>query len=248
MTISDVIERLDEIIDDAKRRRSPEGYFAALYRTVTVQVKEGVEAGDFDDGPRMEELDVVFANRYLDAHEAYRTGRPVTDSWRLAFDTGRAWWPIVLQHLLLGMNAHINLDLGIAAARVAPGAELPALKGDFDRINGILASLVDEVQDELASIWPVLKLLDHTAARTDEAAVNFAMARARDHAWSVARQLAPVPEADQPTVIRGLDLEVTRIGHLVRHPGFWIATVLKIVRLGELGTVRRKIDILGHAA
>jgi hypothetical protein len=43
------------------------------------------------------------------------------------------------------MNAHINLDLGIAAAQVAPGPALPALHTDFLCINAILASVVATV-------------------------------------------------------------------------------------------------------
>lgn len=244
MTIADVIERLGGIVEESKATGSTAGYFAALYRTVTIRVRDGIAAGEFDDGPRMEELDVVFARRYLDAYDAYGAGGRVTEAWRLAFDTTDRWWPIVLQHLLLGMNAHINLDLGIAAARVAPGDRLSGLRGDFDRINGILGELVDGVQEELASIWPALKLLDHTAARTDEAIVNFAMERARDHAWSVACRLAPLPVAEQDDHIARLDRGVTLIGRAVRHPGLWLGAVLKIVRLGEIGSVRRKIEVL----
>ncbi len=52
----------------------------------------------------------------------------------------------------MGMNAYINLDLGIAAAETVPSEELPDLKGDFDKINHVLASLVGDVQNELAQI------------------------------------------------------------------------------------------------
>ena len=49
---------------------------------------------------------------------------------------------------MIGMNAHINLDLGIAAATVAPTpAELEALHADFNRINDVLARLVRIVED-----------------------------------------------------------------------------------------------------
>ena len=123
-TIDEVIAQLDEVIDRARREGSRVGYFPALYRKVTVAVKEGIAAGRFEDGQRMERLDVVFANRYLEAMAAWRAGEPPTRSWQLSFEAAGRWWPIVLQHLLLGMNAHINLDLGVAAARTAPGAEL----------------------------------------------------------------------------------------------------------------------------
>jgi len=36
-----------------------------------------------------------------------------------------------MQNLLLGMNAHINLDLGIAAVQTCGGADLIMLKDDF---------------------------------------------------------------------------------------------------------------------
>src|SRR5690606_41399624 len=62
------------------------------------------------------------------------------------------WSPLVLQHLLLGMNAHINLDLGIAAAETAPGTALPALKRDFDEITTLLGEMLDDVQDRIGRI------------------------------------------------------------------------------------------------
>lgn len=243
-TIEEVIDRLGDIVDGAKGRGSPQGYFAALYRGVTVEVDRGIAAGDFDDGPRMERLDVRFANRYLDAYDALSAGGPVPDAWRLAFDTTRDWWPVVLQHLLLGMNAHINLDLGIAAARTAPAGELPGLRDDFNRINAILARLVDHVQDHLSEIWPLFRILDHTAARTDEATINFAMEKARDQAWRVAERLAPLALPDQGAVIARLDRDVAAFGGTVRRPGLWISSVLKVVRLGERGSVREKIEVL----
>lgn len=128
-------------------------YFAAMYRTVTAQVQAGLEVDFFDDGERMERLDVIFANRFLDALEAGRGGRP-TRSWRVAFDAAERWRPIVLQHLLVGINAHINLDLGAAAAQTAPGDQLPDLRADFDRINEILAGLMEGMRGALAEISP----------------------------------------------------------------------------------------------
>lgn len=77
-SIEHVLARLDGIVDWARSAESPAGYFAALYRRVTHEVKLGIEAGFFSDGPRMEHLDVVFAQRYLDAFDAWRAGAPPT--------------------------------------------------------------------------------------------------------------------------------------------------------------------------
>ena len=64
-------------------------------------------------------------------------------SWRVAFDAAARRRPIVLQHLLLGMNAHINLDLGVTAATFAGPEGLATVRRDFDAINRVLADLVD---------------------------------------------------------------------------------------------------------
>ncbi len=53
-TIDEVISLLDDVIARTKRENSWLGYFPALYRKVTVQVKEGIRKGLFEDNPRME--------------------------------------------------------------------------------------------------------------------------------------------------------------------------------------------------
>jgi hypothetical protein len=243
-TIDQVIQQLDDIVNRTKRQKSRLGYFGALYRKVTLKVKAGINEGFFEDGGRMERFDVIFANRYLEAFEQYQKNIPPARSWQLVFETSKRWWPIVLQHLLLGMNAHINLDLGIAAARTSPGEAVHGLKNDFNKINEILAALVDGVEQELAQVWPVLGLLDHTAGRTDEILINFNMQRARDHAWKVAEKLAPLESAEQVSAINELDAEIALFGRVIRNPGFVIGTVNKIIRLGERGTIPQIIDLL----
>ncbi len=64
-TIDDVLEALREVIDESVAAGSRVGYFAALYRQVTVAVARGIDEGVFDDGERMSRLDAPFANRYI---------------------------------------------------------------------------------------------------------------------------------------------------------------------------------------
>lgn len=243
-TIDEVIQELESIIEWARSHTSRLGYFAALYRKVTIKVKEGIAEGFFDDGERMERLDVVFGNRYLEAFDQYQNNTPPTRSWQIAFEAAQRWWPIVLQHLLLGMNAHINLDLGIAAAKTSPGDAIHELKNDFMKINEILAAQVDEVQRELGNIWPALGLLDRLAGRTDEALINFSMRKARDHAWQVAEEMAFLEKPDHISKIHALDTGVAALGQRVRHPGATIGAVITTIRLGERGSIPQIIDIL----
>ena len=243
-TIDQVIDRITNIVDQSKADRSRSGYFAALYRKVTIQVQEGIQQGFFDDGERIERLDVIFARRYLDAFDEYRGGGAPTRSWRFAFEVTEQWWPIVLQHLLLGMNAHINLDLGIAAARTVPPEQLPELRDDFNKINSILAGLIGGVQEDLSEVWVTLRLLSRFLGNVDEAIINFSMERARDHAWSVAERLALLNEPEQALAIEELDSETLQLARLVRAPGLVGGAVSRAIRLGERGTIPQNIDIL----
>lgn len=243
-TIDEVISHLDTIIHDAEAAEAPLGYFAALYRKVTLKVREGIATGFFADGPRMERLDVIFANRYLDAYAAYRQNQVVTSAWLRAFQAADWYQPIVLQHLLVGMNAHIGLDLGIAAAEVSRGKDLDHLAEDFHRINDILASLVQEVQDELAQIWPGLLHILKLTGQADDFMVNFSMEIARDAAWTFAQALAAQPVSGWPAAIRKRDQQVADHTQRVLRPGILPTLVLLRIRLAERGSVRQKITTL----
>jgi len=246
-TIDDVLDALDGVVDRAIEQRDATGYFAILYRKVTARIKDGVEAGFFDDAERMERLDALFAQRYLDAVEASRDGREPTASWLLTFEAGQRWRPLVLQHLLVGINAHINLDLGIAAARCSPGAELPALRPDYDRVNAILAATVASVQEDLRRVSPWLGLLDRIGARTQDELVRFSIVTARSGAWRFATDLAHTPEDAWADAIADRDAKVARIGELVLHPGAWMSAGLLLIRVRERSDVAANLRLLSGA-
>jgi hypothetical protein len=247
-TIDEVLEALDGIVGRAIEAESRLGYFAALYRKVTAQVKEGIARGFFDDGPRMERLDVVFANRYLGALGRWEQGGGTTRAWQVAFRAAGRWRPTILQQLLLGINAHINLDLGIAAAETSPGAELPALQRDFDRINEILFSLVDQVQQEIGQVSPWIALLDRIGGRTADEIVRFSLGIARDEAWDFARDVAPLPQAKWGSLVELRDHETAWIGRRVLHPGWLLSAGLGVIRCRESNDVARVIRVLSKVS
>ncbi|MFJ6676124.1 DUF5995 family protein [Actinosynnema sp. NPDC091369] len=73
--IDDVVDGLVAIVRNARRAGDRVGYFAALYRQVTVEVRAAIHDGLFDDGPRTDRFDTLFGNRYFDAHDAWRRDR-----------------------------------------------------------------------------------------------------------------------------------------------------------------------------
>lgn len=245
LSIDDVLVRLDAIIETTRQRGTADGYFAALYRRVTAEVKAGIARGDFEDGPRMARFDIIFARRYIAAWEQQERGDKPSASWAAAFGASREYWPVVMQHLLVGMNAHINLDLGIAAAEVAPGAEISALRNDFETINRILGSLVDDVQNRLSQVWPGMRVLDAVGGGFDEELANFSIGKARAASWLMATTLAAETDITRRAAhIRQIDGLMSVLGLGILKPGPTASRALAIVRLRERGSVAEKIDIL----
>jgi len=150
----------------------------------------------------------------------------------------------VLQHLLVGMNAHINLDLGIAAAEVSKGHDIDDLKADFNKINEILSSLVNKVQEDLAQIWPRLKKILKWTRKVDDFLVDFSMELARDGAWRYAKIYAETEEHAITKLIENRDSEVLNKAKIITNPGFIASLLLGIIRLGEQGSVSEKINDL----
>ncbi len=242
-SVDDVLLQLDDVIQFCWDRSSRLGYFPALYRKVTRRVKDGIAKGEFQNGPRMEELDICFAGRYLDAWAQHRAGELPTRAWLAAFRAAENPDLLVIQHLLLGMNAHINLDLGIAAARTSPGPALSNLQPDFNKINEVLAELTNGVKEELEQIWPPLRGLDQLVGRLDDAVVNFSMSRARGQAWNVARRLAVLPVHGQLPVMAEVDTWASVFAEGVIRPPLADAA-LRLIRHEEHGDVRSTIDLL----
>jgi hypothetical protein len=248
-TIAEVIAQLDTIVQQSIQTGDRCGYFAALYKKVTVAVANKIaEGGFFADDARMEKLDVVFANRYLEAYQQYKNGQHCSASWQMAFDAAKSWKPMVIDHLMLGMNAHIGLDLGIAAATVAPGNQIGALQGDFDKINTVLNGLVNQVKDSLFAIWPIGKWMTRwIGGETEDAIAGFSMTIARDRAWRTALEYAPLADAAaQQTYIRERDGKVAAFGNKLLHPGAFLSAAMYVLRLFEFGSVSGKIEKLNQ--
>jgi hypothetical protein len=244
---AEVVDQLDAIIAWCREQPSVLGFFPSLYRQVTLRVQQRIAEGAFDDSERMDRLTTTFANRYLDAWRALRAGERTTRSWRATFRAADDDGLLILQHLLLGMNAHINLDLGVAAAEVAPGAELASLEGDFMRINEILGELLDVVQAVVGEHSPLLDLLDQVGGRTEEVLINFSMSRARDEAWEHAQVLAWQHADQRARTIDVLDHKVAFLATLIANPGFVLNRSIDAIRFAESRDVPAIIAALDAA-
>lgn len=243
-SISEVITFLDVIVQQCTVSKSRAGYFAALYKRMTVAVADGIANGVFEDPKRMEELDIVFAQRYLSAYYSFEKGTECTASWQGAFEGCGNQKLVVLQQLLLGINTHINLDLAIAAASVAPGEKIHALKKDFMQINVLIASLIDDVQHCLEQVWWPMRLLRDVVNRQGMAVLNFSIGKARDASWANAVLLAGSNSEARATQIQLMDGLVKQVGNRIIHPGRWPQLLLRLVRFTEYDDTARTIRLI----
>lgn len=242
-TIDEVLLALDDIIAQSIAGHSRQAYFATLYRQMTLGVQQAIKAGSFEDGDRMENLDVIFAKRYIDAWQAYRQQQPITNSWAHAFATAKQ--PLTaIQHLLLGINTHINLDLAIAAATTAPGDRIFLLQNDFEKINEIIATLADGVQEKLSKIWWPMKWLTRISNGSEKAVLNFSIQKARQASWANAIAMAAMNNQQQQVYITQLDATVLILGKKIESPGTLPNLLLAPVRWLEYKEVPKVAQLL----
>jgi len=217
-----------ELRDIALGADDATGYFAALYLRVTNDVADGIAHNRFEDGARMERFVDTFAGRYIGA----RTGLiPVARCWQATWDVARDPDLLIVQHLLLGINAHVNYDLAQAAVDVASHeGGLAAVRNDFDNINDVLASTsVGVIRDlDLVSRW------------TSEAAwlgggrlFNFGLQEARSQAWGAAQRLEPLDDAQRRAYLSELDELVSVLAYLITRPVWPVGMAVWLARRVE---------------
>ncbi|MCL9805772.1 DUF5995 family protein [Flavobacterium amniphilum] len=240
--IDEVIEILNTIVEECKANNNPLGYFAVLYRKVTIRVKEGILNNRFEDNARMEKLDVRFANRYFKAYFDDKNNTPISKSWKISFKAITKKH-LVLQHLLTGINAHINLDLSIATVDTVENNPLDTIKSDFNHINSLLSELTDDVKQNMGSVSPIFKLLMPLAKQWDDKLIEFSIQTARDGAWLFANDLNSNPDKRE-ILIKERDAKIETLGFKLLNPVRTLQWVLNMILFFEGGSVKDKIETL----
>ncbi|WP_297337813.1 DUF5995 family protein [Algoriphagus sp.] len=245
-TLDEVLVRMDQIVAECHQSQSRMGYFAILYRQVTRRIRDGIFTGEFLDNPRMELLDVLFAQRFIQAYDLWKSEQVPTQSWKVAFEASEKSNHLVLQHLFLGINAHINLDLGIAASETMHGKNLVDIKADFDKINEILAELVDGVKANISKVSPIFGWVIPLAKGKDEMLLNFSIQLARDGAWKYANEYHADP--DKEFQIQDRDKNIAALARKLVNPGKFLSFLIKIVAFAEWKSVSKTLEQLDQVA
>ncbi len=191
--VSTWLRTLEQQFLSARDRR---GVFVTAYLTITEALESQCDAGGFHDPAWVREYLIAFAALYRDALRQDALARESDDdvlarnvpkSWRVAFDAayaGRGW---VIQHLMLGVNAHINHDLALALLTAGIAQDRATRYADHTAVNQVLERSTLQLKTEVAIKWaPVLQRLDQAAGTLDDEVTVFSISKARDHAWAMA--------------------------------------------------------------
>lgn len=217
-TIDDVVASLAGVERLLLERRDRRAVFASAYLAITLAVRDGADRGAFGDNDWVRRYDVAFANLYRAALLDFERGRfeRVPRSWRFSFETSLSGDSLVLQDLLLGINAHINHDLALALVEVSVDPR-DRRHADHTKVNEILGAATDALQDRIARAYaPALRVLDQVAGRLDEELAGFSVGHAREASWVSALSLANAQgEAERAAVRRRLDADASVLARLV---------------------------------
>lgn len=142
--VDKVIRRMEREYEALRATCDHRGVFALAYLETTKEFQRAsLTPGFFDDHEFLNHEDVVFANLYFDAKEAWEEQdySRLPPAWRLAFKASSEKRVSTLGDAMLGVSAHINRDLPITLATIGlvhpeTGA---SRKPDHDRVNAFLA-------------------------------------------------------------------------------------------------------------
>jgi Family of unknown function (DUF5995) len=183
-TIVHVLHELDRRSESLPAEMEFRRTFIATYWRTTEAVGRSIEDGGFEDPAWVTAWDAAFADLFFVAHDDDLAGEAPPRPWRLTFRPSTELNR--LQHLLLGMNAHINFDLPQALLAVITDDDFadPVLidrrRRDHERIDRILASRVAAEDDELGG---PRRPLDRVMSPFNRASSKRFLREARQKVW-----------------------------------------------------------------
>ncbi len=220
--MDDAVAGLAALESRYRQRNDRRAIFLTLYGIVSTEMRARVAAKAFDDNAWVERYTVTFANLYREALVAYDAGdhARVPKSWRLCLDAAAGGSGLVLQDMLLGVNAHVNHDLPLALSAVSIEPDRERRYRDHSAVNAVLASVVERATERLAGLYaPGLRTMDDCAGPVDELLSAFSLEIARESAWEGAVSLANARSAfERALVMRLMATRAAAVARLLLAP------------------------------
>lgn len=205
-----VFHQMDNLLAAWEPRGDRRMIFLECYKMMTGNILQATASGYFEDNLWVRSLMERFASYYFSALQAYDGGTSPTRPWQIAFKTCLRQETHVLQHLLLGLNAHINYDLVFALCDVL-SAEWPDLSPeqrqrryrDHTRVNEIIHQTINAVQDQVVDRFePIFGVVDFLLGPLDEWMTTLFISRWREEVWQhAALLLDSVSGGQDPAIV-----------------------------------------------
>ncbi|MGC4092702.1 MAG: DUF5995 family protein [Polyangiaceae bacterium] len=204
----------EHLIAAADRR----AIFASVYTLTTLRMAESIDAGDYTNTAWMVSYQTEFANHYRKALNAYANGQrsQVPNAWLIAFDAAAGAQSLIIQDVLLGMNAHIDYDLAFAIEKVKISPNTASRYLDHTKVNSVLGEVSDEIIAALGSLYGAnYAAVDAALGPADELLLAAGMATARQNAWNNAVLLTNSQPWNRWLVVGAIDLGAVTSANLV---------------------------------
>ena len=205
-----VVKKMEDIAHQWENQKDPRAIFLRCYSMMSANMMQALEENRFENKAWVQQLLHRFADYYFDALACFDCGETVPVVWQHVHQLSTHKKLHVLQHLLLGVNAHINYDLVLTLYDMLKDdwQKLPPSKRqsrylDHITVNTIIAETIDKVQDEVVEQYaPSMKFIDRIMGRIDEKLLVGLITKWRESVWENAVQMLNAQEADQKEKIR----------------------------------------------
>jgi hypothetical protein len=197
-SVVDRLKRIAAVAESLRPLGEKDGMacFARLYRQITEDVLTSYDNGSlFRCGRFIIELDIAFAQRYLDAILAHGTGQRTPECWSLLFERRQEEGIVPWRFAAAGVNAHVNFDLAFALLDVwekfpdAPFGTTDAQYDDYRAINTIFERNMDSLCEDFDAPWSDVGGHDSIFDRAGNVLGDLLVVGTRDLAWTFAERM-----------------------------------------------------------
>lgn len=208
---ADLVELMQSKVDTWQVDADARAIFLSCYLLMTRNMFAAIEQGEFYDSTWVRSLLHRFAQHYFNALDAYSQDPDSTlKVWRITYQAAARADLLVIQNLMLGINAHINYDLVFALVEMLEG-EWPTLSSaqrharyvDHSHVNKVIGRTIDTVQDQVISrLTPAFFLVDKALGPLDEWMTERLISTWRDTVWNQAVRILTCHTADDREALR----------------------------------------------
>tara|TARA_R110002124_G_scaffold277321_9_gene448686 strand:+ start:38149 stop:38847 length:699 start_codon:yes stop_codon:yes gene_type:complete len=214
-----VVDKMMETVKKFEANKDNRTIFLHCYSMMTANMLLAIEQNKFHDTQWVNQLLNRFADYYFNALSCYDCGEETPTVWKEVHKAAASKKLHVIQHLLLGVNSHINYDLVLTlydmlSPEWADLSDEMRVKRYQDHclVNLIIGDTIDKVQDEVVEKYsPSMDVIDKLMGRLDEFLLLKLITAWRDKVWDHTQELLVLEsEAERTKYILELEKKVLK--------------------------------------